>query len=56
MPLQGALAPRLQRVYLPLLTGLVLVCLLLLSGGSESAVMAAADAPGWLVLGVVFGG
>ena len=58
MRFRDALSHRLRRVYLPLLTGLVLVWLFLLSGEEAPLVEAAATehTPGWLVLGVVLGG
>ncbi|GAB3686295.1 DUF2270 domain-containing protein [Salinarchaeum chitinilyticum] len=50
--LRGALAHRLRRVYLPLLTGILLVWVLRLGGADEPIVRAAAigDVPGWAVI------
>jgi uncharacterized membrane protein len=58
MSFRAAVSHRLRRVYLPLLTGLVLVWLFLLSGDGGSLVAAAATehTPGWLVIAVVLGG
>jgi len=55
MPLQNALAHRLRRVYLPLVTGLVLVWSVRLSGADEPLLQAAsvASVPGPLVVGTV---
>lgn len=55
MPLHTALSHRLQRVYLPLLVGLLFVWVFRLNGADESLVQAAAisNTPGWIVLGVV---
>ena len=55
MPFRTALAHRLRRVYLPLLSGLLFVWLFRLNGADGSLVQAAAmpNTPGWLVLGVV---
>ena len=58
MPLRQALAHRLRRVYLPLLSGLLLIWLFRLSGANESLLHAAAmsSSPGWVVLSVVIAG
>jgi uncharacterized membrane protein len=57
-PLVAALAHRLRRVYLPLLTGLLLVWLLRLNGPDEPVLQAAAvsNVPGWAVFGAVVAG
>ena len=56
--LPSALAHRLRRVYLPLMTGLLLVWLLRLGGEEESIVEAASvsGTPGWIVFGGVVAG
>ena len=57
MPYREALSHRLRRVYLPLITGLVLLWLFRVSGADGPLLEAAAveSAPGWLVLAVVLG-
>ena len=55
MPLTTAVAHRLQRVYLPLLVGLLFVWLFRLSGENQPLIRAAAvsSTPGWIVFAVV---
>lgn len=58
MPLLNALAHRLRRVYLPLLSGLLLVWLFRLNGADEPLVAAAAvsGTSGWVVFAAVVAG